>query len=93
MWPPSSQGSLPCPTPTAACSFGDDLELTFRTLAGHGANPNVFGAVVIGIEPKWTERVAEDIARTGKTGGGLRHRGLRGSQDGGSGPPAPPTAS
>jgi len=46
--------------------FGGDLELTFRTLSGHGANPNVYEAVVIGIEPKWTERVASEIARTGK---------------------------
>ncbi len=52
--------------PYGRLQFGEDLELTFRTLAGHGANPNVYGAVVIGIEPKWTERVAGEIARTGK---------------------------
>ena len=46
--------------------FGEDLELTFRTLIGTGANPNVAAAVVIGIEPAWTARVADGIAQTGK---------------------------
>jgi (2R)-sulfolactate sulfo-lyase subunit beta len=46
--------------------FGEDLELTFRTLIGTGANPNVAAAVVVGIEPNWTARVAEGIADTGK---------------------------
>ncbi|MCS7058995.1 MAG: UxaA family hydrolase [Meiothermus sp.] len=54
------------PHPYGRLQFGKDLELTFRTLSGHGANPNVYGAVVIGIEPKWTERVASAIAKTGK---------------------------
>lgn len=52
--------------PYGRLQFGEDLKLTFRTLAGHGANPNVYGAVVIGIEPKWAERVASEIALTGK---------------------------
>lgn len=59
-------GSLALPHPYGRLQFGEDLELTFRTLSGHGANPNVYGVVVIGIEPKWTERVAEGIAKTGK---------------------------
>jgi (2R)-sulfolactate sulfo-lyase subunit beta len=46
--------------------FGEDLELTFRTLIGTGANPNIAAAVVIGIEPAWTGRVVEGIASTGK---------------------------
>ncbi|MCJ7595867.1 MAG: UxaA family hydrolase, partial [Desulfobacterales bacterium] len=33
---------------------------------GTGANPNVAAAVVIGIEPEWTNRVVEGIAATGK---------------------------
>ncbi|RIH81497.1 (2R)-sulfolactate sulfo-lyase subunit beta [Calidithermus terrae] len=59
-------GSVALPHPYGRLQFGEDLELTFRTLSGHGANPNVYGVVVIGIEPKWTERVAEGIAKTGK---------------------------
>jgi (2R)-sulfolactate sulfo-lyase subunit beta len=46
--------------------FGEDLELTFRTLIGTGANPNVAAVVVVGIEPSWTDRVADGIAVTGK---------------------------
>ena len=46
--------------------FGEDLELTFNTLIGTGVNANVAAVVVIGIEPKWTQRVADGIAKTGK---------------------------
>jgi (2R)-sulfolactate sulfo-lyase subunit beta len=51
--------------------FGEDLELTFRTLIGTGANPNVAAAVVIGIEPAWTGRIVEGIAAAGKPVEGL----------------------
>jgi (2R)-sulfolactate sulfo-lyase subunit beta len=46
--------------------FGKDLELFFRTMIGTGANPNVAAVVVIGIEPEWTNRIVEGIAKTGK---------------------------
>jgi (2R)-sulfolactate sulfo-lyase subunit beta len=46
--------------------FGEDLGLTFRTLIGTGANPNVAAAVVVGIEPNWTGRVVDGIAAAGK---------------------------
>ncbi|MEJ5358828.1 MAG: UxaA family hydrolase [Desulfobacterales bacterium] len=46
--------------------FGKDLELFFRTLIGTGSNPNVAAAVVIGIEPEWTQRIVDGIAKTGK---------------------------
>jgi (2R)-sulfolactate sulfo-lyase subunit beta len=52
--------------PYGRLQFGEDLELTFDTLIGTGRNPNIAAAVVIGIEPKWTERIAEGIAETGK---------------------------
>src|SRR2546430_7308403 len=39
---------------------------TFRTLAGIGRNPNIAAAVIIGIEPKWTERITKEIEKTGK---------------------------
>jgi (2R)-sulfolactate sulfo-lyase subunit beta len=45
--------------------YGEDLELHFRTLIGTGSNPNVAAAIIIGIEPNWTARVAEGIARRG----------------------------
>ena len=46
--------------------FGEDLELHFRTLIGTGCNPNVAAVVVIGIEPEWTKRIVDGIAKTGK---------------------------
>jgi (2R)-sulfolactate sulfo-lyase subunit beta len=59
-------GTLPLPHAYGRLQFGEDLELTFRTLIGTGANPNVAAAVVIGIEPNWSERIAQGIAATGK---------------------------
>jgi (2R)-sulfolactate sulfo-lyase subunit beta len=59
-------GSLVLPHAYGRLQFGSDLDLTFRTLIGTGANPNVAGVVVIGIEPNWTNRVAEGIGKTGK---------------------------
>jgi (2R)-sulfolactate sulfo-lyase subunit beta len=59
-------GTLALPHAYGRLQFGEDLELLFRTLIGNGANPNVASAVVIGIEPNWTQRVAEGIAETGK---------------------------
>ena len=60
------KGTLPLPHPYGRLQFGPDLDLHFRTLIGAGANPNVAAAIVIGIEPNWTRRVAEGIAATGK---------------------------
>ncbi len=59
-------GTLALPHAFGRLQFGADLELTFQTLIGTGKNPNVAAVVVIGIEPKWTERVAAGIAKTGK---------------------------
>ncbi len=59
-------GTLPLPHAYGRLQFGDDLELTFRTLIGTGANPNVAAVVVIGIEPAWTDRIATGIEKTGK---------------------------
>ncbi|MGH7911344.1 MAG: UxaA family hydrolase [Candidatus Dormibacteraceae bacterium] len=59
-------GTLALPHHYGRLQYGDDLELTFRTLIGNGRNPNVAAAVVIGIEPTWTKRVADGIGATGK---------------------------
>ena len=59
-------GTLAIPHAYGRLQFGEDLELTFRTLIGTGANPNVAAVVVVGIEPSWTDRVADGIAITGK---------------------------
>ncbi|MBX6369660.1 MAG: UxaA family hydrolase [Rhodospirillales bacterium] len=60
------KGCLALPHAYGRLQFGADLELTFRTLIGTGSNPNVAAVVVIGIEPGWTGRVVEGIAKTGK---------------------------
>ena len=60
------KGTMALPHPYGRLQFGADLELHFRTLIGTGANPNVAAVVVIGIEPGWTGRVVDGIAKTGK---------------------------
>lgn len=60
------KGTMALPHPYGRLQFGEDLELFFRTLIGTGTNPNVATAVVIGIEPEWTNRVVEGIAASGK---------------------------
>ncbi len=60
------KGTMALPHPYGRLQFGEDLELFFRTLIGTGKNPNVAAAVVIGIEPEWTNRIVEGIAKTGK---------------------------
>ncbi len=59
-------GTLALPHAYGRLQFGPDLELTFQTLIGTGSNPNVASVVVIGIEPNWTSRIVEGIAKTGK---------------------------
>jgi (2R)-sulfolactate sulfo-lyase subunit beta len=60
------KSTLALPHAYGRLQFGEDLELHFRTLIGTGINPNVAACVVIGIEPSWTGRVVEGIAKTGK---------------------------
>ncbi len=57
--------ALAIPHPYGRLQFGEDLELHFRTLIGTGSNPNVAAAIVIGIEPNWTELVVEGIRAQG----------------------------
>lgn len=60
------KGTLALPHAYGRLQFGDDLDLHFRTLIGTGCNPNVAAVIVIGIEPQWTQRVVDGIAKTGK---------------------------
>ncbi|HVX44552.1 MAG TPA: UxaA family hydrolase [Mycobacteriales bacterium] len=59
-------GALALPHAYGRLQFGADLELTFRTIIGTGANPNIAAVVVIGIEPAWTDEIVKGIAETGK---------------------------
>ena len=60
------QGTLALPHAYGRLQFGPDLDLFFRTIIGTGANPNVAACIVIGIEPGWTQKIADGIAATGK---------------------------
>lgn len=60
------KGTLALPHAYGRLQFGADLDLHFRTMIGTGANPNVAAVVVIGIEPSWTQVIADGIAKTGK---------------------------
>ena len=60
------KGTLAIPHPYGRLQFGADLDLHFRTLIGTGSNPNVAAVIVIGIEPGWTGKVVDGIAKTGK---------------------------
>src|SRR5512143_234652 len=60
------RGTMALPHPYGRLQFGEDLDLTFRTLIGTGRNPNVAAVVVIGIEPEWTDYIVKGIAETGK---------------------------
>jgi (2R)-sulfolactate sulfo-lyase subunit beta len=71
------KGTLALPHAYGRLQFGEDLELFFRTMIGTGANPNVAAVIVIGIEPGWTKRIVDGIAKTGKpvTGFSIEGRG------------------
>tara|TARA_B100001123_G_C15266877_1_gene1008757 strand:- start:636 stop:1805 length:1170 start_codon:yes stop_codon:yes gene_type:complete len=60
------KGTMAIPHSYGRLQFGKDLELFFKTIIGTGKNPNVAAVIVIGIEPKWTKKVVDEIAKTGK---------------------------
>src|SRR5213595_3645487 len=64
-------GTLALPHAYGRLQFGEDLDLFFRTIIGTGANPNVAAAIVIGIEPGWTQRIVDGIKKTGKPAQGF----------------------
>lgn len=64
-------GVLALPHAYGRLQYGEDLELFFRTMIGIGSNPNISAVVVIGIEPGWTDRIVQGIAKTGKKVTGL----------------------
>ncbi len=60
------KGTMALPHSYGRLQFGEDLDLHFRTMIGTGANPNVAACIVIGIEPEWTKKIVDGIAKTGK---------------------------
>src|SRR3954471_19189199 len=69
-------GTLPLPHAYGRLQFGEDLDLFFRTMIGAGSNPNIAAVVVIGIEPGWTQRIVDGIAKTGKPVAGFSIEGM-----------------
>jgi (2R)-sulfolactate sulfo-lyase subunit beta len=60
------KGVMALPHSYGRLQFGEDLDLHFRTIIGMGSNPNVAACLVVGIEPEWTKKVVDGIAKTGK---------------------------
>jgi (2R)-sulfolactate sulfo-lyase subunit beta len=60
------QGTLSLPHSYGRLQFGEDLELTFKTLIGTASNPNVAAAVIIGIEPNWTNKIVDAVSKAAK---------------------------
>ena len=59
-------GTIPVTTLFVRGQYGRDLEITLDTLGGMGANPNIAGVLLVGLENEITEMVAKRIRPTGK---------------------------
>jgi altronate dehydratase large subunit len=61
-------GTIAIPNTLGCGQIGRDAEMTFRTLVGFGANPNVFGVVIVGLgcETMRPNAIADSVAQTGK---------------------------
>ena len=70
------KGTIALPHSYGRLQFGADLDLHFRTMIGAGKNPNVAAVIVIGIEPKWTKKIVDAIATTGKPVEGFSIEGV-----------------
>ena len=70
------KGTIALPHSYGRLQFGTDLDLHFRTMIGTGKNPNVAAVIVIGIEPKWTKKIVDAIATTGKPVEGFSIEGV-----------------
>jgi len=60
------RGTLPLPIWYGRGQFGQDAELTEKTLAGLGRNPNFGAVLVVSLEPVSAKKLADAIAATGK---------------------------
>ena len=67
-------GTLPIPHAYGRLQYGEDLDLHFRTMIGTGANANVAGVIVIGIEPNWTAHDRRRDRRDRQAGRGVFDR-------------------
>ena len=70
------KGTIALPHSYGRLQFGADLELHFISMFGTGNNPNVSAVIVEGVEPKWTKRIVDAIATTGKPVEGFSIEGV-----------------
>ena len=59
-------GTIPVTTLFVRGQYGRDLDITLDTLGGMGANPNIAGVLLVGLEHDITEAVAKRIRPSGK---------------------------
>lgn len=59
-------GTVPVTTLFVRGQYGRDLEITYRTIAGQGRNPNLAAVLVVGLEPVGTKLIADRIRESGK---------------------------
>ena len=60
------KNTVPITHPYGRLQFGEDLDITFDTLIGTGCNPNVAAALVVGLEPEWTQKIVDGISKSKK---------------------------
>ena len=70
------KGTVAIPHSYGRLQFGKDLTTITAAIIGTGKNPNVAAVIVVGIEPKWTKKVVDEIAKTGKPVEGFSIEGL-----------------
>lgn len=59
-------GTIPVTTLFVRGQFGADLDFALDALAGMGANPNIAGVLLVGLEESSTEEVARRLRPSGK---------------------------
>lgn len=72
-------GTVPVCVAYGRGQFGADLEQHDRVLLGYATHPNVAAALIVGLEPVTTQRLADAVAATGRPVRSLDVQGLGGT--------------
>lgn len=73
------KGTVPVCVAYGRGQFGADLEQHDRVLLGYATHPNVAAALIVGLEPVTTQRLADAVAATGRPVRSLDVQGLGGT--------------
>ncbi|WP_137921600.1 UxaA family hydrolase [Hydrogenophaga sp. 2FB] len=73
------KGTVPVCVAYGRGQFGADLEQHDRVLLGYATHPNVAAALIVGLEPVTTQRLADAVAATGRPVQSLDVQGLGGT--------------